>query len=101
MDDEKIIEVEEIENVKSDEPEEEMNWLDRICKWGHDHPVAIALIVILCPFGLIWLGTLIGRPNIDSDDTDTTAVDMDGLKPIPVETIATTHYKWVADDEDK
>lgn len=92
MDDEKII---EINNVEENEPKE--NWLDRLCKWGHEHPVAIALIVILCPFGLIWLGTLIGKPNIDADDTDAMTIDTDGLKPVPVETIATTHYKWVED----
>lgn len=104
MDDEKNIETEEIKKdtfVESDEPVEEKNWLDKLCEWGHNHPVAIALIVILCPFGLLWLGTLIGRPSADSDDTESIPDDTTGMKAIPVDTITTTHYKWVADEDNK
>lgn len=99
MGDDNVIEV---ENIKDEQEKPEENWLDRLCKWGHDHPVAIALIVILCPFGLIWLGTLIGKPSIEDDDTEYEVLDTDGLKPIPVETVETTRYKWVEDsDSDK
>lgn len=84
-------------DVVEEPKEKEKNWLDRICEWGHAHPVAIALIVLLCPFGLIWLGTLMVSPDVETD-TDEQPLCTDGLKPIPVETVETTRYHWVPDD---
>ena len=94
---ERVIDVEEI---KTEEPKVEKNWLDNLCEWGHKHPVAIALIIILAPFGLVLLGAMMANNNTPIEAGDETPVCTDGLKPIPVETVETTHYKWVPEDEE-
>ena len=93
---ERVIDVEEVETKES---KTEKNWLDNLCEWGHNHPVAIALIVILAPFGLILLGAMMAN-NTPIEAGDETPVCTDGLKPIPVETVETTHYKWVPEDDE-
>lgn len=92
---ERVIDVEEIKTEET----KEKNWLDNLCEWGHNHPVAIALIVILAPFGLILLGAMMANNNTPIEG-DETPVCTDGLKPIPVETVETTHYKWVPEDDE-
>lgn len=93
---ERVIDVEEIKTEET----KEKNWLDNLCEWGHNHPVAIALIVILAPFGLILLGAMMANNNTPIEAGDETPVCTDGLKPIPVETVETTHYKWVPEDDE-
>jgi hypothetical protein len=80
-------------------PEEE-NWLDRICNWGHEHPVAIALIVIFCPFFLIWLGARMATPLPDEEETEEEIGDITNMHPVPIETIETTRYKWVENEDE-
>ena len=93
---ERVIDVEEIKTEET----KEKNWLDNLCEWGHNHPVAIALIVILAPFGLVLLGAMMANNNTPIEAGDETPVCTDGLKPIPVETVETTHYKWVPEDDE-
>ena len=91
----------DVEEIKTEEPkvEVEKNWLDNLCEWGHKHPVAIALIIILAPFGLILLGAMMANktPIEVGEDVPTCT---DGMKPIPVETIERTTYRWVPEDEE-
>ena len=91
----------DVEEIKTEEPkvEVEKNWLDNLCEWGHKHPVAIALIIILAPFGLILLGAMMANKTpIEAGEDVPTCTD--GMKPIPVETIEKTTYRWVPEDEE-
>ena len=98
MDDNVIEEIYE-ETESKEEPKVEKNWLDNLCEWGHKHPVAIALIIILAPFGLILLGAMMANNNTPIEAGDETPLCTDGLKPVPTETIETTRYRWVPEDE--
>ena len=99
MENEERDDVIDVEEIKTEEPKTEKNWLDNICEWGHNHPVAIALIIILAPFGLVLLGAMMANKT-PIEAGDETPVCTDGMKPIPVETVETTHYKWVPEDEE-
>ena len=96
--DDDIIEVEDI--VKDEpEPEKEKSWIDRVADWGNEHPFGLALIIILCPIFLIWLGTRMTNSEIEEAQPDETPVDPDGMKAIPVSTTEITTYKWVPEDD--
>lgn len=82
------------------EPEKEKTWIDKIADWGNAHPFGIAVIIVLCPIFLIWLGTRLTNAEIEEAQSEEIPADpTDGMKAIPVSTTEITTYKWVPEDE--
>ncbi len=81
------------------EPEKEKTWIDRVADWGNAHPFGIAVIIVLCPIFLIWLGTRLTDVEIEEAQSEEIPDPTDGMKAIPVSTTEITTYKWVPEDE--